>query len=72
MENLKKKRRLLSAIIIMIIGLMMFRMRMALEEISIPLFLMIFAAGIATGGLIAVSRMISNGNKPLEKNTKTE
>jgi archaellum biogenesis protein FlaJ (TadC family) len=71
MENLKKKRKLLSAIVILIIGVIIFQMRTALDQMPIPLFLMIFAAGIATGGLIVISRMIHNERKPLEK-TGTE
>ena|GEM_PF-6169822 len=62
---------MLIATIVMLCGLMVLRKRVALEEMSTVLFLMIFAAGIATGALISISRQISKGDRPLEKE-KTE
>jgi hypothetical protein len=58
MENLKKRRKLLSFVIIVLCGLMVFKMRTALESISILLFMLIFATGVATGALIVVMRMM--------------
>jgi hypothetical protein len=69
MENLKKKQRTLRAVIIIVIAAMVIQMRKSLDQIPIPLFLMIFAAGVATGSLIVVSRMIraENAQKKLEE-----